>query len=381
MAKGKKSRKKNMKINFTHVIIVAMIIGFLFYLVHAGIIPMNIITQTETIIVEKPITVVPEAEDCTDYHLSQEYRKAFGESSIDTFKNSCNNIGGIWRERSDEISCYWDPNSPLGTIDCNQAGIRILGNFCEDDLLARWVCDEDIAYAGCLCQTSVPGIWETDEQEEQNGGLDDLYDYCAWHTHIAYGEVCAGPCENPLADCQVMPGTDWCDCFTEEEIEDYTTLKYIVFVTSNSWNGAMGGLSGADAKCSTAAYYAGLGTNFKAIMSDDTYDAIDRMPTIDGQFVMVNSVKIADNKADMFDGSLDAVFNVDEHGNVVTGKAWTGTECDGTKVSTTYDYYCHDWGWVSADGTYGNIAGAGCSWINQATQTCDNGAHLYCVGS
>ena len=49
-------------------------------------------------------------------------------------------------------------------------------------------------------------------------------------------------------------------------------------MTSSSWNGNLGGLSGADAKCQQAANATGLGGTWVAWLSDSTHNAKDRIP-------------------------------------------------------------------------------------------------------
>jgi Protein of unknown function (DUF1554) len=50
-----------------------------------------------------------------------------------------------------------------------------------------------------------------------------------------------------------------------------------VFVTSQGFNGNLGGLAGADTKCQALADTAGLGGTYKAWLSDSTTDARNRL--------------------------------------------------------------------------------------------------------
>jgi hypothetical protein len=44
----------------------------------------------------------------------------------------------------------------------------------------------------------------------------------------------------------------------------------------------------------------------------------------------VNDTKLADNNADLWDGSIDVPFSINENGDTITGLAFTGTTTNGT---------------------------------------------------
>jgi cysteine-rich repeat protein len=48
------------------------------------------------------------------------------------------------------------------------------------------------------------------------------------------------------------------------------TKPKLVFITSGSWNGNLGGLAGGDGKCQTLANAAALGGTYKAWLSNNT---------------------------------------------------------------------------------------------------------------
>lgn len=81
-----------------------------------------------------------------------------------------------------------------------------------------------------------------------------------------------------------------------------------------------------------------LGTTWRAIASTPTVDARDNTdtnPTSNGTGVPIfrlDGIKIADDNADLWDGSLDATLNVDELGNPSFANVWTGTRSDGVKA-------------------------------------------------
>jgi len=78
-----------------------------------------------------------------------------------------------------------------------------------------------------------------------------------------------------------------------------------------------------------------LGTTWRAIGSTATVDARDNTgtnPLLPGvPIYLLNDTKLADNNADLWDGSTDNAFNVNEVGAFSGGLwAWTGTNQAGT---------------------------------------------------
>jgi hypothetical protein len=158
------------------------------------------------------------------------------------------------------------------------------------------------------------------------------------------------------------------------------------FVTSGPVSGDLGyysgggytGLAAGDAICRARAAAAGLANaaNFKAWLSSSTVNAKDRI-TSNGPWVRLDGIKIADNKADLTDGSLFTSINLNENGGYFGNYGvWTGTESSGMKSAST----CNDWTSSSApvSGRTGTAANAGDGWTGSSTATCGSGFHLYC---
>jgi len=117
------------------------------------------------------------------------------------------------------------------------------------------------------------------------------------------------------------------------------------------YNGNLGGLAGADAKCQAGAEYARRGGTWIAWLSDSGTDAIDRVAsdgpwyTLDGHLAFAHKVDLA--------GTPGAVIEVDQDGGIVaTSSYWTGTQLGGTKDVAN----CNDWTSESNDdeGVWGN---------------------------
>jgi len=168
----------------------------------------------------------------------------------------------------------------------------------------------------------------------------------------------------------------------------------VVFASQATFNGNLGNFAGADTKCQSAANGAGLSGTFKAWLSGridtvanggGTQHAANRMTHSAGAYVLSTGTKVADNWADLTDGSLDHGIDRDEHGNPVDGSVWTNTTVAGMAVDHTRD--CGPGSaatavWGSADqfesGHFGNVGDSGASWTTNTNTACNNSFHLYC---
>ncbi len=137
-----------------------------------------------------------------------------------------------------------------------------------------------------------------------------------------------------------------------------------VFVTSTMHTGNLGGLAGADAVCAARATL--LGGTWVAWLSTSAIDAKDRLPANGGPWVRTgDGSKVADDIADLTDGTLDDEILNDETGIQPVGsdEVFTGTLANGTRAGTT----CADW--TSASGAV--MATTGDSDEDDATWTVD----------
>ncbi len=157
----------------------------------------------------------------------------------------------------------------------------------------------------------------------------------------------------------------------------------MIFITSKGWSGNFGGLGGADSKCQSAASSASLSGTWKALMSSSTTNAKDRIP--DTVYKRLDGAVIANNKADLFDGSIANPINITEFGTHFTtepgsgyGNAWTGTNSDGTS-----GYTCNDWTNenTSGRGNLGQGEYTDFRWTGTSSGTalCFNVEGMYCI--
>lgn len=158
-----------------------------------------------------------------------------------------------------------------------------------------------------------------------------------------------------------------------------------VFVTSLSYSGNLGGLSGADAKCQERASAANLGGTWKAWLSDSQTSASSRLFHSSGPYVRMDGVTIANNWADLTDGILQKPINITETGSQLpAGWAWTFTNPDGS-IPTTPDitpakFTCDNWtsSTTSTTGIIGAREQSNYRWSWDGGVNCYSQAVLYC---
>jgi hypothetical protein len=153
-----------------------------------------------------------------------------------------------------------------------------------------------------------------------------------------------------------------------------------VFVTSGTFDGNLGDLAGADADCTDAASNAtsSLPGSWTAWLSSNGPNAaIDRIR--DGEYQLLDGTVVANDKADLTDGSLGAAIGLDENLATVSTDVdvWTATNAAGINPGVGS---CLDWSTnVNAElGQVGraNLTDAG--WTDVGGGPCDFLNRLYC---
>ena len=97
------------------------------------------------------------------------------------------------------------------------------------------------------------------------------------------------------------------------------------------------------------------------------------------RYVRVDGVKIADDWADLVDGSLDNPISVDESGNPVSSEVWTDTNSSGGTTNQLSD--CEDWTSSSAQSSPGGVGLSTVTnddWTAVYTKVCNAQLRLYC---
>ncbi len=176
--------------------------------------------------------------------------------------------------------------------------------------------------------------------------------------------ACGGCEERPVAPTGAAPSAD-----------------RIVFVSSATFTGAVGGVPAADQTCSDLATAAGLVGTYRAWLSDDA----GRSPNVtftrpDAPFVMTSGVRVADHWADLTDGTINNPIVIDERGSqpATVPVVWTGTDPSGQPASSGAT--CR--GWIDASsgvsGQVGIFDAIGTGWSASPPAACDQPGRLYC---
>ena len=156
------------------------------------------------------------------------------------------------------------------------------------------------------------------------------------------------------------------------------TPDKVVFVSSANYNGNLGGLAGADAKCQALANARPTlaGKTFKAWLSSSSVSATARLTHATVPYKRVDGVVIANNWADLVDGALAAPVSVTEVGGSKTYWVWVNTDLSGASMGGI----CGDWtdaGSSSGGNFIGYSSLSGCGWT-ATTLSCSNAFALYC---
>ena len=155
----------------------------------------------------------------------------------------------------------------------------------------------------------------------------------------------------------------------------------IVFITSDRYQGNVGGLEGADAICNLHAQTAGLAGTYVAYLSSSTVDAIDRLGDARG-WVRVDGKPFVDTVDDLRHRRLWHPVHMDENGTLLNASlVMTGTDYDGS----LWDYWdnCHDYTTSEFEGSSGVGVSSGFatgSWSRGAGAVCSVHLRLYCFG-
>jgi hypothetical protein len=149
-----------------------------------------------------------------------------------------------------------------------------------------------------------------------------------------------------------------------------------IFVTSQRHDGNFGGITGADTFCQGLATSAGLSGTYLAWLSDTTTSPSARFAQANVPYRLVDGTTIANDWADLVDGSIQNPINLDEYGNAApSSMVFTFTMTDGTAgvfQSTTTNCYgddCHCNNWTNSNGQGSPTPGSA---VGQTTQTNDD---------
>lgn len=164
-----------------------------------------------------------------------------------------------------------------------------------------------------------------------------------------------------------------------------------VFVTSQVFNGALGGLAGAAEKCQGLAIAAGRPGNYLAWLSDSANSPSTTFTRSDVPYTLVDGTRIADDWTDLTTNDFVHAIDLDENGapapststfcEFVTDWVHTGTHRDGT--SNGAENNCADWTSALGAGAWGRYSQTDANWSLSCVRggvnaNCSSRAALYC---
>jgi hypothetical protein len=158
----------------------------------------------------------------------------------------------------------------------------------------------------------------------------------------------------------------------------------LVFLTSATYTGNLGGLQGADSICQTVAARSGTPGVFKAWLSSNQGSPANRFTHSSSPYKLHSGATIAANWTALISGNIGTPINEDEAGNPVSeGFVWTNTTAEGAPwyIPDSVNGSCAGWTDGADDGSlgaHGINADTRRLWSAQALSYCRLGAHLYC---
>lgn len=165
---------------------------------------------------------------------------------------------------------------------------------------------------------------------------------------------------------------------SEDRVRDLGTQAHVVFVTSTVISGALGGLAGADTICQERAAAAGWGGVWRAIMSDGSTDARDRI-AVTRPVRNAAGLVVATGATDLWDGEIENPIDRDEHGVPVSSEmlVWDASHDDGTKYPSSH---CGNWTSSRHEdwGELGRLSSQ-LKWIDDTASSCDATHRVYCI--
>lgn len=163
--------------------------------------------------------------------------------------------------------------------------------------------------------------------------------------------------------------------------------EHTIFVTSTTYSGSLGGLSGGDAKCAARAVLGSktstiTNVTWRAILSIPGTNVKDRLDLTTG-YALKNTrgETVVANVSSLWGGSLTNAVNYDESGNGAPSvRAWTGTTWGGILKGD----HCVNWtdGTVGEAGDVGQPQSNATGWMEAgADRNCDETHPIYCINS
>lgn len=198
------------------------------------------------------------------------------------------------------------------------------------------------------------------------------YNYTSTSFNLDVGPSAAGTV--PLVI--TLPDTQFASANLTFETPQIATA----FVTSTAYDGDLGGIAGADAKCAAAASAGSLSGTYFAWISDGVIDPESRFSRIK-EWRRTDGATIADSWNDLTDGTLDVPIQYDEFGSIVaSADVWTNVDTAG--VARNAVHHCGAWTTNAVlTGRFGRADGTTTTtqWTDgSGVRSCNLSLRLYC---
>jgi len=266
------------------------------------------------------------------------------------------------------------------TIPSN--GNEGVGNITEFRLTFEFLSGREVAIAGAL---GVGIVDVTELSASSRLSIPSATREAGYCDGTNQGETWRDPADDSLRVCVEKDKTQVFRSTTL--LEQKYDLKHFLFVTSTSYNGNLGGLAGADAKCQERAEAGTMssakapGSKWKALLSSavDGVAAADRAE-ISAPVRRLGGTQLASDHADLFDGAIGTAPVLDENGAQANSPVWTGSLESGLSHGSD----CTGWTTNLSSGNYGIVGWSGYAdgrWLksNVNGATCGSSNRLYCI--
>jgi hypothetical protein len=178
-------------------------------------------------------------------------------------------------------------------------------------------------------------------------------------------------------------GTGVCSCGVQSAcVSGACVPARRVFVSSQTYDGKLGGHSGADSTCQTLATNAGLGGTWLAWISDSTSSPNKRFTKATVAYRRLDGALVAANWTALASGdTLGSPIDLDETGASLASatsdaaKTWTATATDGTSDTDS----CTQFTASTSSGEVGSCTSVNNAWtVASMTEPCSAAHHVYC---